>query len=118
MLGRRGPAQAAFTTPELQELTELAGADLVVDPADLELGPASEAALADDTAIASGKIEVLREAAAAAPAGKPKRCGCGFCVSPVAILGDGRSRQSRSCATSWRRTGAAGSGRSRPTSGR
>ena len=29
VLGRRGPAQAAFTTPELQELTELAGADLV-----------------------------------------------------------------------------------------
>ena len=32
MLGRRGPAQAAFTPPELQELGELAGADVVVDP--------------------------------------------------------------------------------------
>src|SRR5436305_11286969 len=36
MVGRRGPAQAAFTTPELQELGELSGADVIVDPEDLE----------------------------------------------------------------------------------
>ena len=41
VLGRRGPVQAAFTTPELKELGELAGADVVVDPAELELEPAS-----------------------------------------------------------------------------
>ena len=90
VLGRRGPAQAAFTTPELIELTELAGADLVVDPADLELDPASAAALADDTAIARRNMEVLREAAATPPAGKPKTVRLRFCVSPVAILGEGR----------------------------
>ncbi len=49
MLARRGPAQAAFTTPELIELGELAGCDVVVDPADLELDPASAAALEGDT---------------------------------------------------------------------
>src|SRR5436305_13428257 len=32
MVGRRGPAQAAFTTPELIELGELEGAAVVVDP--------------------------------------------------------------------------------------
>ncbi len=37
MVGRRGPVQAAFTNPELLELGELAGADVIVDPADLEL---------------------------------------------------------------------------------
>ena len=37
MLGRRGPAQAAFTTPELRELGELTRADIIVDPADMEL---------------------------------------------------------------------------------
>src|SRR3954453_2334499 len=37
VLGRRGPVQAAFTTPELQELGELADADVWVDPADMEL---------------------------------------------------------------------------------
>jgi len=55
MLGRRGPVQAAFTTPELQELGELAGADVDVDPADLVLDPDAEAALADETPIARRK---------------------------------------------------------------
>src|SRR6266487_6891709 len=43
VVGRRGPAQASFTTPELQEMGDLAGADVDVDPADLELDPASAA---------------------------------------------------------------------------
>ncbi len=87
VLGRRGPAQAAFTTPELIELTELEGADLIVDPAELELDPASAAALEDDTALARRNLEVLREAAARPVTGKPKRVVLRFCVSPVAILG-------------------------------
>jgi ferredoxin/flavodoxin---NADP+ reductase len=90
MLGRRGPAQAAFTTPELQELGELAGADILVDPAELVLDPASEAALADDTPIARRNVDVLREYAVREPAGKPRAVKLRFCVSPVAILGDGR----------------------------
>jgi ferredoxin--NADP+ reductase len=90
MLGRRGPAQGAFTTPELQELGELAGADVLVDPADLELDPASRAALAEDTAIARRNVEVLTEYAARDPAGKPRALKLRFCVSPVAILGDGK----------------------------
>ncbi len=90
VLGRRGPAQAAFTTPELIELTELAGADLVVDPAELELDPASAAALELDTALARRNLEVLREAAAAETTGKPKTVRLRFCVSPVAVLGEDR----------------------------
>ena len=39
VLGRRGPAQAAFTNKELKELGELPGVDVVVDPADVELDP-------------------------------------------------------------------------------
>lgn len=89
MLARRGPAQAAFTTPELIELGELAGADVVVDPADLELDPASAALLADDTH-AQRNLEVLREYATRRPSGKPKRLVLRFCVSPEAILGDER----------------------------
>ena len=45
VVGRRGPVQAALTPPELGELGELAGADIVVDPADLELDAASAAEL-------------------------------------------------------------------------
>ena len=90
VLGRRGPAQAAFTPPELQELGELAGADILVDPADLSLDPASEAALAEDTPIARRNVEVLREYAVRVPVGKPRAVKLRFCVSPVAVLGDGK----------------------------
>jgi ferredoxin--NADP+ reductase len=89
MLGRRGPAQAAFTTPELQELGELAGADIVVDPAELELDAASAAAV-ESSAHARRNLEVLREYAARPPAGKPRAIHLRFCVSPVAILGEDR----------------------------
>ena len=37
VLGRRGPAQAAFTNPELKELGELAEADVIVEPQEVEL---------------------------------------------------------------------------------
>ncbi len=88
MLGRRGPAQASFTTPELKELGELADADVIVDPAELEIDPASEPALSA-TAVARN-LEVLREYAARPPSGKRRRLTLRFCVSPVAILGDDR----------------------------
>jgi ferredoxin--NADP+ reductase len=88
ILARRGPAQAAFTTPELKELGELEGADVIVDAADLELDAASEAALEGDTN-AQRNLEVLREYATREPAGKPCRVVLRFKVSPVALIGDG-----------------------------
>ncbi len=89
VLGRRGPAQAAFTNPELIELTELAGCDLVIDPADLVLDAASEAALADDV-MAQRNLTVLRESAARLPDGRARSVRLRFLASPVAILGDQR----------------------------
>jgi ferredoxin/flavodoxin---NADP+ reductase len=89
MLGRRGPAQAAFTPPELQELGELAGTDVVVDPIELELDPASAAALEDDRATARRNVDLLHGYAARTPSGRPKRLVMRFCVSPVAIVGEG-----------------------------
>jgi ferredoxin--NADP+ reductase len=80
VVGRRGPAQAAFTTPELQEMGELAGADVVVDPADLE------GAEPKDTN-SERNLAVLREFAAREPEGKPRRVVFRFFHSPVAILG-------------------------------
>ena len=35
VLGRRGPVQASWTSTELHEMGDLAGADIVVDPAEL-----------------------------------------------------------------------------------
>ncbi len=89
MLGRRGPVQAAFTTPELLELGELEGADVVVDPAELELDAASEEHLAGDTH-AMRNLEVLRSYAERKPSGKPRALRLRFCASPVEIRGDGR----------------------------
>lgn len=43
VLGRRGPAQASFTPPEIRELGTRAGIALHVHPAELELDPASRA---------------------------------------------------------------------------
>jgi ferredoxin--NADP+ reductase len=90
MLGRRGPVQAAFTPPELQELGELAGAEPVVDARELELDPASLAALEQDRERARRNVEILREYAAREPEGKRRRIALRFLVSPVQILGDER----------------------------
>src|SRR5207248_10864473 len=48
VLGRRGPAQAAFTNPDLRELGELKRADVIVDPSERELDEHSAAWLAPD----------------------------------------------------------------------
>lgn len=89
MIGRRGPVQAAFTNPELLELGELAGADVIVDPADLELDAASAAAVEGDTH-AERNLEVLREYARRVPEGKPRRVVLRFLLSPVALQGEER----------------------------
>src|SRR5258706_112427 len=63
VLGRRGPVQAAFTNPEIRELGEMEDADVIVDPAEVELDPASEAYLASDEADKTTRVnvETLRE---------------------------------------------------------
>ena len=45
VVGRRGPVQAAWTPVEVGELGKLAGADILVDPAELELDEESAAQL-------------------------------------------------------------------------
>lgn len=86
LLGRRGPAQAAFTNPELKEFGELAGVDVIVDPADLELDAHSAAGLAEDKT-ATKNVEMLRTYAARGASGAPRRIVMRFLASPVEILG-------------------------------
>lgn len=91
VLGRRGPAQAAFTNPEIRELGELAEADIVVDPAELVLDPASQAALAaSEDREAEKNLKTLAEFAARPPGTKPRRIVLRFCVSPAELIGSGR----------------------------
>jgi len=88
VLGRRGPEQAAFTTPELRELGELSDADVAVDPTDLEIDPESREQAPDQTA--QRNLEVLRGYAARPSAGKRRRIVLRFLVSPVEIHGESR----------------------------
>jgi ferredoxin/flavodoxin---NADP+ reductase len=90
VLGRRGPVQASWTSTELGELGDLAGADVLVDPAELELEPASVAELDASSNIVQRNVEILREFATHRPSGKPRTVRLRFRVSPVAILGDER----------------------------
>lgn len=89
MLGRRGPAEAKFTTKELRELGELANADIVVRADELEVSEASLKAIEGD-ATSQKNLEVLREMAAKPLEGKPRRLHIRFCVSPKEIEGDRR----------------------------
>jgi ferredoxin--NADP+ reductase len=89
VLGRRGPAQAAFTPPELAELGELAGADVLVDAADLELDPVSAAHVEADTH-ARRNLEALADFASRAPSGRSKAIRLRFLASPVALRGERR----------------------------
>ena len=89
VLGRRGPVQAAWTPVELGELGELAGADVVVDPADLELDETSAAELEAAPQTVKRNLDLLRDYAAREPAGKQRLIRLRFRASPVAISGDG-----------------------------
>lgn len=59
VLGRRGPAQATWTTKELKELADLDGVDVLIDPTDLELEPVS-AALVESDRVVARNVEVIR----------------------------------------------------------
>jgi ferredoxin/flavodoxin---NADP+ reductase len=87
VLGRRGPAQAAFTNPELRELADLDLADVIVDPADMQLDAASAAALETADATTQRNVETLTVYAGLTPSGKPRRVVLRFLASPVAIEG-------------------------------
>ena len=92
VLGRRGPAQAAFTSAELRELGHLEGVDLHVRADELELDAVSQDWLAaQGTFTARTNVALLREFAARPPrAGAARRIELRFLRSPVQIRGNGR----------------------------
>jgi ferredoxin--NADP+ reductase len=89
IVGRRGPAQAKFTTKELRELGELANADVVVDPAELLLDDAGEQIL-ETNKTARRNLETLQEWSTRSQQGRPRRIHLRFLLSPVAVHGAGR----------------------------
>jgi ferredoxin--NADP+ reductase len=89
LLGRRGPAQAAFTTPEVKELGELADADVTVLPEEVELDDLSRAMLERNPDQATiRKLEILQEYSKLGPTDKSRKLTIRFLVSPVELTGD------------------------------
>src|SRR5574338_534371 len=86
----RGSGRSSWTPVEVGELGELAGADILVDPAELELDPASAAELEAAPATVKRNVEHLGRYAERAPEGKPRAIRLRFLRSPVAILGEHR----------------------------
>jgi ferredoxin--NADP+ reductase len=89
IVGRRGPAQAKFTTKELRELGELASADVVVDPADLVLDQVSKELVETNKAVRRN-LDTLHEWSARPQQGRARRIYLRFLLSPVAVLGADR----------------------------
>jgi ferredoxin--NADP+ reductase len=88
VLGRRGPAQASFTTPEIRELGRLEGVDVAVDPRDLELDAASQAEMEEDRT-AKANLKILHDYAGRTEQVAPRRIVLRFLASPVEIIGEG-----------------------------
>jgi ferredoxin--NADP+ reductase len=93
MLGRRGPAQAAFTNPELKELAGLPDADLLIRPEEAALDELSQSALAssNDRTVAR-KVQMIESYAQQPPRGKSRQLTIRFLVSPVELFSDDTGR--------------------------
>lgn len=83
MLGRRGPAQAAFTTPELREFGKLEGVQVIVDPQELE-----NQVIPLNDKMAERNLNVLRDFAARTDQQGERRMHFRFLVSPVEVMGE------------------------------
>jgi len=87
VLGRRGPAQAAFDLSELQDIVGLKGVSVRVRRE--EIAPALD--LPDLDSTKRKLVEFLMQLAETAPPASERRVSLRFCVSPVEVLGkDGR----------------------------
>lgn len=88
IIGRRGPAQARFTSQELQEFGKLADCDAHVHRAYLELNPASEIEVVDKMSRGIAKnMQILSGFSTSGPRCKRRRCHFHFLQSPVAFIG-------------------------------
>jgi ferredoxin/flavodoxin---NADP+ reductase len=92
MIGRRGPAQAKFTTKELRELGELEGVDVVVGDGEADLDAFDEtgesAQLAQTDRHVRGNYTVIKDWADRPASGAARRLTVRFWLRPTQIEGD------------------------------
>lgn len=93
VLGRRGPAQAAFTNSELEELAKMEGAVARTVAEEVELDALSREDLEKlGEKQLQKKIEKIQSYAGAPDTAKPRTMWIRFLVSPTALVGDESGR--------------------------
>ena len=88
VVGRRGPAQAKFTSKELKEFLEIENCRPYIDPAELELNSTSLQELdAKEGRGNKRNIEIFRKFAESEDTGKQRTCISTFLKSPIRLQG-------------------------------
>jgi ferredoxin--NADP+ reductase len=91
VLGRRGPAQAAYTVPELLALTQLPDVDIDISPGEAILDELSAVEVRRDPySAAHAKAEMAAQIAATTPQGRGKRIIFRYLMAPAEIVGADR----------------------------
>ncbi|NNF03387.1 MAG: FAD-dependent oxidoreductase [Rhodothermales bacterium] len=86
VIGRRGPAQAAFTNPEIKEMGELEDASAVVLDDEVRLDPLTAADLDENpNRLTSKKLEILESFVGGTNPDASRTCFFRFLVSPVEL---------------------------------
>jgi ferredoxin--NADP+ reductase len=89
LLGRRSPAQAAFSPKEIEEIAELPDVDVLVSEAEATLSPLCATWLEREGARSQQRnVKFIAECAARGPGSRPKRLRCRFLVGPAELRGD------------------------------
>ena len=95
LLGRRGPAQAAFTNPEIKALGDLQGADIHIVDEEAELDILSRQDLDDNgDKMLARKVEIIQDFAERKYNNKSKAIKIRFLTSPVEIFSNGTGKVS------------------------
>ncbi len=84
LLGRRGPAQAAYSPAEIQEIGELSSADLVVDPKEAALDDVSQKDYQDPEN--KKNVDYVQAKAKLGEGAREKKVRLRFCVSPAEVI--------------------------------
>lgn len=87
LIGRRGPAQAAFTNPEIKEVGELEDAQAVTLRDEMELDELSREELGSGKDVMiQKKLEILKSYSIAREGSKPRKLFIRFLLSPVELI--------------------------------
>ncbi len=89
LLGRRGPAQAAFTNPEVRELGKLSDAQAITYAEEIKLDEHSRKEIEENKHnVTRKKLDILKSYSEFQNKGRSRRLHIRFLVSPTEIIGD------------------------------